>query len=234
MTTHAEIYDAILAHGREKYPGFDVRVKGDSWLMKVLAKILFFNKTFMTSYVTTIGDVIYVPKSRLEAQTHRLWKTVCHEIVHVFDKSKADFGMLGFGAWYLFPQTIAMVCLVLGAVLPFLFWSTWPLWLLIGLVFAAPLPSPGRMGYEMRGYTMSMAVNYWRKGSITDEQKRDIEENFTGPDYYFMWPFKKSVRDRIDEAIVAIERGDVLKGPEGAPFRDVRAILLSLGVVKDA
>ena len=53
--------------------------KEDSKLMKFISKLLFFNKTFMTDYVTTIGRTIYVPSGYISSTTLR------HELVHVAD-----------------------------------------------------------------------------------------------------------------------------------------------------
>jgi hypothetical protein len=229
--TNQQIYEAVLEMAKTRYPGFQVRVKEESWLMKVLAKILFFNKRFMTGYVTTVGDKIYVPRDRVS--DFSLWQVLVHEYTHVYDKNRADFGMLGFGFWYLFPQILGVVALLCW-IPALIFWEPAWLWGLLTLLLAAPLPSPGRMKYEMRGYAMSMAVNYWRYGSVLDTTKRWIEEKFTGPDYYFMWPFKKMVRDEIDEWVVRLETGKILEGEDGLPFRDVHGLLSRLGAVKHA
>ncbi len=193
------MYDALLERAAREYPGFSVKFKIDSIFMKVLSWILFFNKRFMTGYVTTIGRTIYLPKRDWIHETgyRTVWKIIAHELVHIDDADKSPQpGWFGF--WYLFPLPLAM--LAFGA-----FWSPW--WLL-ALVFAAPLPAPARMGYEMRGYAMSMAVNYWRYGSVPMEQKEHIADKFLGWDYYKMWPFENAVGEGIAEWEMVLARRD--------------------------
>jgi hypothetical protein len=65
-------------------------------------------------------------------------------------------------------------------------------------VFLAPIPAPWRRDTEMRGYAMSMAAWYWyNRSGIPQVLKADIAQNFTGPEYYFSWPFQKAVSDEI-------------------------------------
>ena len=40
---------------------FKIKYKNESLFMKVIGFLLFFNKTFMTNYITTIGSTIYYP-----------------------------------------------------------------------------------------------------------------------------------------------------------------------------
>ena len=56
--------------------------KDNSKLMRFIAKLLFFNKRFMTSYVTTIGRVIYAPGGVVDDITLK------HELKHVEDYAK--------------------------------------------------------------------------------------------------------------------------------------------------
>ena len=45
--------------------GVSIKYKDNSWFMKVLSKILFFNKKFMTRFTTTIGKTVYFPRGAM-------------------------------------------------------------------------------------------------------------------------------------------------------------------------
>lgn len=61
-----------------------IKKKSESWLMRTLGKILFFNKQFMTGYFTTIGSTIYIP----DGWDSVPGETLAHELQHIKD-SKA-------------------------------------------------------------------------------------------------------------------------------------------------
>jgi len=225
--SNQSIYVALVAYAKSHYPGFDVRLKQESRLMRVLGKLLFFAPTFMTQYTTTIGSVVYVPEKA--AQDPLYWKVLAHELVHVSDKTRNSSGTVGFGLLYLFPQWLA----ALGLIGPFFAVltqdPTW-LWGLLLLLLAAPLPAPYRTRLEMRGYAMSIAVNYWRHGSVDIETYMPwLLGTFTGPVYYFMWPFKRSVRKQLLAWQKKIEDGSILEGPGSEPFVAVHEILKRSG-----
>ncbi|MCH8826486.1 MAG: hypothetical protein IIB16_05970 [Chloroflexi bacterium] len=114
------------------------------------------------------------------------------------------------------------------------FWNLWFLCALGFLVFAIPWGSPWRTDWELRGYTMSMAVNYWRYGSVLDNQIERIAGNFYGFDYYRMCPNKVKITRRLRNAVEDIESGVVLRGDHAAPFRLVYGLLQEQGAVKVA
>jgi hypothetical protein len=220
--SNQEIYEALVAMGKARYPGFEVLPKEDSTAMKILDKILFFTPDFMTRFTTTMGSKVYAPAQRRSSPT--FWKTIAHELVHIHDKTHAPLGMFGFGFWYLVPQILAAFALL---AIPLAFVSLHFLWLLLLLPLAAPIPSMGRTHYEMRGYAMSMAVNYWRYGSVQQHQIDHNVKNFIGPAYYFMWPFESGVRKQLDEWVDKMEDGSILEDPI---FKDVHDLLAGLGV----
>lgn len=226
-----QIYEALTAEAKTQFPGFEVRAKEDSLLMKILAKLLFFNKRFMSDYTTTVGYKIYAPKDTREFPL--FWKVVAHEYVHMHDRKHAPARWLTYGLWYMAPQIFAVLGLV-GAVVALATWNPVWLWSLLALLLAAPIPSPGRTHYEMRGYTMSMAVNYWRYGSVRDYQREHVLEKFTGPDYYWMWPFKGSMKKKIDNAVAMLESGRIFQRKGAQPFIEVHGLLRDLGVLKES
>lgn len=64
--------------------------------------------------------------------------------------------------------------------------TKWKALALLGLAALAPWPAPWRVQYELRGYGMTLAVTQWVRGSVPDDFKKLIVEQFTGPAYYFM------------------------------------------------
>jgi hypothetical protein len=164
-----------------------IKYKDESRLMRFLGALMFFAPTFRTNMATTINRTIYLPSREWARDSRRYWMTMAHELVHVEDAERQGF--VGFALSYLFPQ-----CLSLLSVLAFVP-GMW--WMVFALLFLAPIPSPGRARAEFRGYAISMACLRWRNKPSVYAQKH-IFRLFTGPAYYYMWPFPKSVRDRLD------------------------------------
>ena len=109
----------------EKYAAYrdiSVEVKEESKLMKIIAKILFFNPKFMTDYITTIGSTVYFPREDISNDV-TVWEVLPHEMIHADDSRR--LGPL-FGFLYLFPQILAILSLLafgaLGGNLNWLYW----------------------------------------------------------------------------------------------------------------
>jgi hypothetical protein len=78
--------------------------------MKILGKLLFFNKGF-NKYITTIGNTIYFgTKSDTENANLFTCSILVHELVHVYD-SKLD---KLFSVKYLLPQLASVLFFILG------------------------------------------------------------------------------------------------------------------------
>ena len=178
-------YQKIVEYSRTKF-GVEIAFKDQSWLMKAIGFLLFFNPNFMTSYVTTIGNKIYFPSEAwIFANEDAAARVICHELIHVADEKR--FGSFLFKFSYLFPQCFALGILLTLIVGP---------WALICLLFLLPFPAPGRAYWEFRGYAMTDAVSYFTAGSFTDIAW--MSSQFTTGKYYFMmWPFSKAVNHRI-------------------------------------
>ena len=173
------------------FPKVKIRVKSNSFWMRLLGKLLFFIPGFMTKMTTVLGNTIWVPYANwtnrhLASPTTALY--VCaHEFVHMWD---SKYNIKLFGLKYLFPQIWAI--LSLGAL--FSFYNLWYLLFLLALLFLLPWPSPWRTHIESNGYAMTM---YIRK--LTQKQYNDIvgaerlAENFLGMGYYYMCPNRNSV-----------------------------------------
>lgn len=179
------------------YYNFDVKYKNESLFMKILSYILFFNKKFSTSFATTIGSTIYFPsRDFVSKDPHVSAMILAHELIHV--RQKNTFGALVYSLAYLFPQI-----LVVFAILAFL-----SPWYLLFLLFLLPLPAPFRKDSEFGANVMTMYMFYiyicnFTKYTDMDKILIDMAKirnsKFTGPEYYFMWPFGVDFSKEIED-----------------------------------
>ena len=176
--------ERLTKYFQEQIPGFEILSKKESPLIKFVSKLLFFNKRFLTGYVTTLYPKVYVPELPWREKDHvAAMATLAHEYVHLKDRKRM---WLFFNFLYLFPQNLAPFAL-LGV------FDNNPWWFLC-LLFLLPIPSPTRAWLEFRGYRMTLAV--WAHFL---EDKLDtgvfvnsiVDRNFAGPSYYWMFPFKR-------------------------------------------
>ena len=179
---------SILRHIRLQ-GSFKIVSKEDSTLMKVLDKLMFWNKRFMRM-TTTIGNTIYISESLFKSimkggsirKKGFLFEMLLHEAMHMSDRKK--MGTFKYRLKYLSPQIYA-----LGALLALLTpLSSWFLLALGFLVFAAPWPSQGRTEIEANGYEMSAAVQYWMTGKVSIKYLVKVYIAFTSMKYYRMCP----------------------------------------------
>ena len=186
-------------------PKFAIKRKTESLLMRLLSFILFFNKGFMTTYVTTVYPAMYVPdwwgfqKSREKVEIEIL----AHEYVHLYDRKRMWWL---FNILYLSPQIFSLFAI--GAL-----WNLSFLWFLLCLL---PWPSPGRAWLEFRGYRMSFAAIYWMRIAENPEIKEKhytflencditlVIKQITGSAYYFMFPFKRFAERKFRQALIDI------------------------------
>ena len=199
------VRENLEKHIKKEFPKFEIIDKRDSKLMKLLAKILFFNKTFMTSYITVIGSKVYVPRLPWKkTNPFGAASVLSHEWVHMKDSKRLGFM---FKFLYLFPQILTPLFL-LG------FWNPW---FFFCLFFLLPWPALWRAKFELRGYTISMAVSWWLL-----DRRPDFDfyaKQFIGPAYYYMYPFEDYVRLRLEEEFERI-RADQLE-PHEKHIKDV-------------
>jgi len=194
LTTAAQIY----------FPSLKISYKNKSVLMKILGRILFFNPSFMTSYITTIGDTIYFPtESFVNQEPLNASIVLMHELVHMTDEK--TYTKPVFALSYLFPQILAPLAAIL------FFFIHWYIALPIMLFFLAPLPAPFRMHWEKRAYIAALYVQQAlsQKLNFTPNlptQVIDDLQQFTSGSYYFMWPFNNIDAD-FNNAVTAIQAG---------------------------
>lgn len=200
---------AMIDLCKKEVPDFDIQYKDSSRLMKFLnffARI--FNKEFMTRYTTTMNTTVYFPsKAALLERQETYAEVLAHELVHM--KERLAIGGPIYFLRYAFPQILTV--LALFSVLAFV--NLWFLLFLVFLLALLPLPAPGRRDIELRGYTMSMAVDYWKTGVITDAAFEWYAKQFSGPNYYFMWPWHQSAIHNLKLKAIAVRTGDLLEDP---------------------
>lgn len=204
---HRQVYDAIAAELGHRL-GVRVRFKNESALMRVLGVILFFNRGFMTDYITTIGRTVYFPNRSSVEGDWPAWGTLAHEGVHADDYVARPARFVGA---YLFPQWLAAgALLAIGAV-----FSLWLLGALAFLAALAPWPSSGRARLERRGYQMTIVCDALEHG-VARVRSPDYQEwmtgIYTGPDYYWMDRDRARVRARVAADVARAER--LLEGTE--------------------
>jgi hypothetical protein len=167
--------------------GVDMEIvkKDESQLMRFLGWLLFFCPNF-ENFVTTMRRKVYVPSFEALGM-----ETMAHEMQHVWDWSRMK---LWYTFIYTWPQNFALLSLL----------SFWSLWWLLCLLFLLPLPSPGRMWIERRGYLMTLLVLKWKRGMESEKddlmrwrlERKDrywVISQFVGSSYYFMWPFQSNL-----------------------------------------
>jgi hypothetical protein len=177
--------------------------KKTSIFMKMIAVILFFNKNFMTSYVTTIGRTVYWPdlEERFSKYPENSFRTMFHETQHAHDGSVFK---IVYELSYLSPQIGGLLSLL--AFMAITFSNAWLL-ALLALVLIAPFPAYFRAHWEFRGSSCNMAYRIWTDDRVSDRYKDFLVQRFKGPDYYFMWPFPKSVRKKLAKIEQRIRAG---------------------------
>lgn len=203
---------------KSKNPDFNIKFKNESLFMRLLGILLFFNKSFMTKYTTTIGNTIYFPSREflLLRAEHDALITMAHEYQHAKDHQN-------YPIWFMFSYLFPIVVLPLAA-LTILFL---PWWLCLTLVVLSltPIPAPWRKNAELRGYTMSLftynevlkekKVSQSERATLLYDQADKYSDHFTSMDYYLMWPF--GVEDYLHDMVRKIladelEKTDVIYG----------------------
>jgi len=178
----------------------NIKYKDESSFMKFLSFILFFVK--FETFTTTIGNDIYLPNKKyvLDNDLDSV-VLVGHEYVHVKDSKK--IGSLIYKLMYLFPQILILL-------LPLAFIN-------INFIFLAlcilPLPAYFRKNIEIRGYTATLMccnlILEKQEFSLEDRKLKllvlvhELNEQFTGAFYYFMWPFGvvKTLKENLDKIL---------------------------------
>ena len=186
---------SLESHIKETFPDFEFINKKESTLMKWLSKLLFFNKRFMTSFITVIGNKMYVPMLPWkENNPYGACEVLAHEFVHMKDNQR--LGPL-FKFLYLCPQILMLLSV-------FAFWNPW--WFLC-LGFLLPIPAPFRAYFEFKAYVVSMAVCWWLLSTAPDPNH--YIKQFTTGNYYWMFPFEGVLGKKFEQELERIQADDL-------------------------
>ena len=180
-----------------------IKYKTESLLMKLISYVLFFNKAFMTQYITTIGDTIYFPSEEMYmSDPNTTISIIAHEYVHLNDDANDKL----YKFKYLFPQILAPLMLLFGFI-------SWYIAVPLFVLFLLPIPAYWRKQYELSAYKMSLftAQELNKKEGWSTAQSAEYlndladfyNKQFTSMAYYFMWPFgvKKELSETVDKVI---------------------------------
>ena len=158
-------------------PGFRIVRKDRSRLHRAIHHALVIvtlgrMRSYLDSFTTTIGKTVYVTSDWEEWTPDRRYITLRHEAVHLRQFRRLTLPLM------------AVVYILLP--LP------------MGLAY-------GRAWLEREAYaeTIRAAAEVWgRDYAASDEHRRYVIEQFLGPSYGWMWPFRKSL-ERWYEGVVA-------------------------------
>ena len=202
---HLQMLHLLSQTIQRDIPSYRLIVKEKHWLYRLIFKVM---PRFHETITTTIFPNVYMPENIYIEPA--CWKILAHEYVHLMQARKHPFIFL---LKYVFPQTLGLLALMGFGLGPHALWA---------LLFLTPLPAYFRMKYELEGYAMSMAVNFWRYQSVSNEQKQFVKNVFLGGTYYFMWPFRKWIDRKINTIALQIERGEYDERPV---FTTVRMLI---------
>lgn len=177
---HDALYEAYLAELAQRYPRLAIVPKGQSRLCRVIdrtLKILTFGgmKSFLTGFVTTLGQRIYVPDDWESWPAGQRYCILRHEVVHVEQFRR-----------FTFP---GMVLLYVLAPLPVGFapGRTWLEW----------------QGYRetLRAHWQVDGPAQAKSGAMAEH----IVARFVGPEYAWMWLAGGQVRRWIARELDRLE-----------------------------
>ncbi len=211
----------------QKYvPKFRVKKKSESLFMKILGKILFFNKDW-NNYSTTIGFTSYVGDVEL---TESAWQTIFHEGMHAIQAKKMT--RLLFFIAYLFPAILVVPVLIALCHYRILANAFWPVWILLPLLLIPQLSS-FRYGFELGAYRVNMFVNFWMRGidALNTKSTDWFVGQLSGSSYGYM-----SFKDKADNDVQTIRRevlsfGSLTKIRSDPYFNDVWRFLADRGLL---
>ena len=195
---------STLNYSKKYFPNISIKYKDQSIFMKILGTILFFNKSFMDTYTTTIGSTIYFPNEDFVNKSQSAAIIILlHELVHIYD-SKRFFNII-YNFLYLFPQ---ILCLL--SILAFV-----NIYFLLFLLFLLPIPSP-RAYFEKRAYMAQLyLLNKLSKkfnGNVDlNKAAENMISTFTTSAYYWMQSF--FIKSTFQNALIKINNNE-------KPFED--------------
>lgn len=176
MDRYASLVDAL----RAEIPGFRIVRKDESPLHRAIHRVLLVvtlgrMRSYLDSYQTTIGKTVYVTSDWDDWPADQRYVTLRHEAVHLRQFRKLTLPVMA----------------VLYVLLP----------LPMGLAYF-------RARFEMEAYAESIraAAEVWGPSYPTATGYRNhIIEQFMGPSYGWMWPFRRAVERWYDGVVATLE-----------------------------
>jgi hypothetical protein len=222
------VYDDLVKTAQRFAPRFKVISKDDSWLHRSIG---FFSKLYKTEYWTTIGSTVAHPVGFNPAIG---WKTIPHEGRHAVQAKKVSEPIFLF-AYLLGHFAWAIIGLLLLLTVSIPLWATVNWWSgLIPLsVFLLVSPIPFayfRYRWEKEAYTLSIAMEYWTTGHVTDIFLERMADQFVKWFYGWMWPFgRSSMRKKLKQARELVKSPSFLEDDYN---RSVLAVLKKHSLVR--
>lgn len=235
------VYVEVLRLIQATAPKFRIICKSDSRLHRFIGWALRFpwvfgraiNKRYLKAYWTTIGQTTAYPTSTVDPATE--YDIILHEAQHA---RQAKRWSLLFGPLYLLGTPVYLVVASLLALLALPLWlfvAPWWISLIVvgvGAVLSSPVPfGRFRAAQEYDAYAITVAVEYWRKGRVSDDYLAWIENEFTSSAYCFMHPSKSAVAARLRAIRDDVVHGTLFQHPRhGKLYAGVYEILCSHGL----
>ncbi|MDD2730713.1 MAG: hypothetical protein PHW33_01150 [Candidatus Portnoybacteria bacterium] len=235
------VYVEVLRLIQATAPKFRIICKSDSRLHRFIGWALRFpwafgwaiNKRYLEAYWTTIGQTTAYPTSTVDPATE--YGIILHEAQHA---RQAKRWSLLFGPLYLLGTPVYLVAATLLALLALPLWlfvAPWWISLMVvgvGAVLSSPVPfGRFRAAQEYDAYAITIAVEYWRKGRVSDDYLAWIEHEFTSSAYCFMHPSKRAVAARLRTIRDDVVHGTLFQHPRhGKLYNGVYEILCSHGL----
>lgn len=177
-------YSVLLAEVKQEFPDFKLVRKEDSRLMKFLGtalKVLTLGKAnaFMTRFTTTLGTTVYTTVGWEDRTVESRMTIIRHERIHMRQARKEGR--------FLFSLKYALLPLPVG--------------------FAH-----FRKKYEQEAYEESLAAmqEYYGDSVLLNEGQRDgMIAHFTSAEYFWTWPWKKSIANWYDNAVARLLKSNV-------------------------
>jgi len=183
----------INEFARKYSPNFTIRNKAHKDGLYAVASFFgkIFNPEIDTRYLTQVLHECWLPPHMFEKDDISLITTLAHETMH--ERDRKEWTSVGTLLLYGFPQILAVFSLL--SILAIWFGLGW-LFCLGFLLFLLPFPAPGRMWMELRAYRVNML--FIREVLKADENYQrgmavHYSQQYTGPAYFFMWPFKNHI-----------------------------------------
>lgn len=173
-------YAALVAALGAELPGFRIVRKDRSRMHRVIHRalvILTFGRmrSYLDAYQTTIGRTVYVTADWDDWPADRRYVTLRHEAIHL--RQFRRYTLVGMALLYV--------------LLP----------LPIGLAWFR-----ARFEWEAYAETIRAAAEVWGPDvPRAAAYRRHVIEQFVGPSYGWMWPFRRSVERWYDQVLATID-----------------------------